>query len=262
MLELKNISMSFRQGIINRTVKPVLDDISISVDRGETLGIMGDSGSGKTTLAKIAVRLINPDSGNVILDGEDITRYDFKRMSPYRHRLQLVFQNPEGALNPEMTLGASMREAISKSKMREMGVSAAVESMCQELGIKQELLSRYPNQVSGGEIQRVALSRALALNPNYLFLDEPTSMLDASVQAHILSVLRDHQRRTEMGMILITHDLDLIRCLCERLAVIDHGRLIAYGPVDEVLGDGGNEYIRRYSSKWDALSTLTPFRDD
>jgi ABC-type dipeptide/oligopeptide/nickel transport system ATPase subunit len=262
VLELNNIFMTFRQGIVNRSAKPVLDNVSVSVDRGETLGIMGDSGSGKTTLAKIAVRLINPDSGKVMLDGEDITKYTFRKMAPYRSRLQLVFQNPEGALNPEMTLGASMREAISKSAMRKMGVSQAVESMCGELGIKPELLTRYPNQVSGGEIQRVALSRALAFNPNYLFLDEPTSMLDASVQAHILSVLRDHQRKTDMGMVLITHDLDLIRCLCDRLAVIDKGKLIAYGKVGDVLGDNGCEYIRRYTSKWDALSTLTPYGED
>ena len=259
---MKNISMSFSHGVINRSSKPVLDDVSVSVDRGETLGLMGDSGSGKTTLAKIAVRLINPDAGNVVIDGEDITRYDFKRMSSYRSRLQLVFQNPEGALNPEMTLGDSLREAVFKSKMRSMGITNAVDSLCAELGIKKGLLSRYPSQVSGGEIQRIALSRVLAMRPDYLFLDEPTSMLDASVQAFIFSVLRDHQKQFGTGMVLITHDLDIIRHMCDRVAVIDKGRLVGYGPTSEVLDGSDDGYIRRYCDNWNKLEKLTPFDDE
>ena len=261
MLELNNISMSFSQGIVNRTTKPVLDGVSISVDRGEVLGLMGDSGSGKTTLAKIAVRLINPDSGTVVMDGEDITKYNFRKMSSYRSRIQLVFQNPEGALNPEMTLGDSLREAVYKSRIRSMGITNAVDHLCTELGIKKELLTRYPSQVSGGEIQRIALSRVLAMQPDYLLLDEPTSMLDASVQAYILSVLREHQRKHGTGIVLITHDLDIIRSVCDRVAVIDKGKLIGYGGISEVLDDSDNDYIRRYTENWHALGELTPYED-
>lgn len=258
MLELNDIHMTFRQGVIRRSARSVLAGVSMTLDRGEIVGIMGDSGSGKTTMAKIAVRLINPDSGQVVIDGEDITKLNFRGMSRYRSRLQLVFQSPEGALNPEMTLGSSLREAIMKSKMRRMGLAEATELLCAEFGIKKELLNRYPHQVSGGEIQRVALSRALVFDPDYIFLDEPTSMLDASVQAHILTVLIERQRRTGMGMALITHDLDIIRRFCTRLIVIDKGEKIADGRVDEVLSDGSSEYISRYVANWDRLASLSP----
>ena len=127
MLELNDIHMTFRQGVIRRSARSVLAGVSMTLDRGEIVGIMGDSGSGKTTMAKIAVRLINPDSGQVVIDGEDITKLNFRGMSRYRSRLQLVFQSPEGALNPEMTLGSSLREAIMKSKMRRMGLAEATE---------------------------------------------------------------------------------------------------------------------------------------
>ena len=258
MLELKDIHMTFRQGVIHRSARSVLAGVSMTLDRGEIVGIMGDSGSGKTTMAKIAVRLINPDSGRVVIDGEDITKLNFRGMSRYRSRLQLVFQSPEGALNPEMTLGSSLREAIMKSRMRRMGLAEATEQLCAEFGIKKELLNRYPMQVSGGEIQRVALSRALVFDPDYIFLDEPTSMLDASVQAHILTVLMERQRRTGMGMALITHDLDIIRRFCTRLIVIDKGVKIADGKVDEVLSDDSNGYVKEYVANWDRLATLDP----
>ena len=258
MLELRNITIAFRQGILRRTSRPVLDDVSLALDKGEVLGIIGDSGSGKTTIARIAARLVNPDSGRVLIDGEDITGLSARGMARYRSRLQLVFQSPEGALDPEMTLGESLREAAAKSQARRKGIDAAIQDLCAEFGIKRELLSRYPMQVSGGEIQRVALSRALVFDPDYIILDEPTSMLDASVQAHILTALVERQKETGMGMALITHDLDVIRAICTRLVVLDGGRVIADGDVDDVLSrpDG---YIHRYVSDWDMLSKLSPY---
>lgn len=253
MLELKSVSLAFKQGLLNRTVNPVLRDVDFTVEKGDFIGLIGDSGSGKTTLARTAVRSINPDCGRIILDGEDITVMGSKDMSRYRFRLQMVFQHPEGALNPEMTLGDSIKEALLKSGASAERIREELEDVCSKVGIDSGLLSRYPYQVSGGEIQRAVLSRVMAFRPDYLFLDEPTSMLDASVQAHILSLIRNAHEASGMGIVLITHDLDIVRAVCKKTAVMDGGRIVDFGSTSRVLSGVGSEYVKRYVGVWDSL---------
>ena len=255
MLELKDINMTFRSGLINHSVTKVLSDVNLNIERGKVFGLIGNSGSGKTTLAKIAVRLIDPTSGRIIIDGDDITMLNFSKMRAYRSRLQMVFQHPETAVNPEMKLGASLKEALVKSGVSRDRMKDTITETCNIMGISESILSRYPTQVSGGEIQRVALARVLAFEPDYLFLDEPTSMLDASVQATIVSILREHYRSKNMGVIFITHDLDLAREVCDDIAVIDGGKVIENGPTDTVLSESKNEYIRNYVETWDSFRT-------
>lgn len=258
MLELSDIRMTFKNGLLDTKGRKILDGVNFSIGRDEVVGIIGQSGSGKTTLARIAVRLINPDGGRIVLDGEDISGLSYRQMMRYRSRLQMIFQHPEGALNPEMTLGGSLRESILKSGLKGKTYQGRLTDICSELGIKMELLDRYPMQVSGGEIQRVAIARALAFEPDYMFMDEPTSMLDASVQAQILSVLMERKRRSGMGLILITHDLDIVRHVCDRLVVIDKGAVITEGAVDEVLSSE-IPYIRGYCDAWDDLKEMRFF---
>ncbi len=253
MLELQHINISFRKGLIGRGSKPVLDDVSLNISKGELVSIIGFSGSGKTTMARIAVRSINPDKGKIILDGEDISKLGFKDMSKYRSRLQMVFQHPEGALNSEMTLGDSLREAVRKAGYSGKDFEEKLDSMCSELDIKKELLNRYPMQVSGGEIQRIALARALAFDPDYIFMDEPTSMLDASVQAQILKVILS--RKEHMGIVLVTHDLDIVRSISDRVIAIDRGRIVAEGKAEEVLSSQ-IPYIKDYVSSWTELEAI------
>ena len=253
MLELQHINISFRKGLIGRGSKSVLEDVSLHISKGELVSIIGFSGSGKTTLARIAVRSINPDSGKIILDGEDISKLGFKAMSRYRSRLQMVFQHPEGSLNPEMTLGDSLREAVHKAGYSGKEFEEKLDSMCSELDIKKELLNRYPMQVSGGEIQRIALARALAFDPDYIFMDEPTSMLDASVQAQIIKVILS--RKEHMGIVLVTHDLDIVRSISDRVIAIDRGRIVAEGKAEEVFSSQ-IPYIKEYVTSWAELEAI------
>ena len=253
MLELRDISMEFRSGYINRTTVTVLKDVSLEVRPGHVFGLIGNSGSGKTTLARIAVHTIDPTSGNVILDGEDITGYRFSQMRRLRSHLQLIFQHPETAMNPEMRLGDSLEEALIKSGVPRGALGDRKAEICAEMGISENLLSRYPTQVSGGEIQRIALARVLSFEPEYLFLDEPTSMLDGSVQASILNILKKYHSSNRIGLVFITHDLDLVRDFCTEVAVLDKGRLLANGPTGSVLADREVDYIRDYVDTWDTL---------
>ncbi len=255
MLELQHINISFRKGLIGRGSKPVLEDVSLNISKGELVSIIGFSGSGKTTLARIAVRSINPDRGKIILDGQDISKLGFKDMSKYRSRLQMVFQHPEGALNPEMTLGDSLREAVRKAGYSGKAFEEKLDSICLELEIKKELLNRYPMQVSGGEIQRVALARALTFDPDYIFMDEPTSMLDASVQAQILKVIISRKERMGMGIVLVTHDLDIVRSVSDRVIAIDKGRIVAEGTAEEVFSSQ-IPYIKDYVDSWNELESI------
>ena len=151
MLELKDINMTFRSGLINHSVTKVLSDVNLNIERGKVFGLIGNSGSGKTTLAKIAVRLIDPTSGRIIIDGDDITMLNFSKMRAYRSRLQMVFQHPETAVNPEMKLGASLKEALVKSGVSRDRMKDTITETCNIMGISESILSRYPTQVSGGD---------------------------------------------------------------------------------------------------------------
>lgn len=251
MLELRGITKSFRKGAFNRSLQNVLDDVDLLIERGKKVGVMGDSGSGKTTLARIAVRMIDPDKGTIHLDGSDLTNLSSNRMRDYRSQLQMAFQHPEGALDPEMKLCGSLDEALLKSGTPRNRLKDKRDEVCIEMNIPEALLSRYPMQVSGGEIQRVALARVLAFNPSYLFMDEPTSMLDVSIQAHILNVILKRSKRTNMGLVLITHDLDIVRAVCDDVAILYQGKIIGNGKIKEVFEGDRHPYIREMVTSWD-----------
>lgn len=261
MLELIDVCKEYRSGLLSRRSRTVLKDINMRVMRGRFLGITGESGSGKTTIAKIALRLINPSSGTIMLDDADITRLSMKQMMPYRDKIQIVFQHPEGALDPEYRIGESIREALMKAGIPRNEINERTKEACDIVNLPLDLLDRYPRQVSGGEIQRAALARVLAFEPDYLFLDEPTSMLDVSVQAYILNLIRSEAMRRDMGVTLITHDLDIIRCIAHDTLVVSNGAAVAYGPTRAVL-DPGNTPVRGLVASWEHQRDVMKLLDE
>lgn len=222
ILEGLKITKTFRSGFGGRSFK-ALDAVDIHLCRGETLGLMGPSGCGKSTLARILMRLIEPDEGQVLFDGQDITHLYGKALLPFRRRVQLISQRPENFFDPRLRLGDSILEPLAIFLRKEE--KTRLPELLEQVKLTSELLSRYPHQVSGGEIQRLSLCRALLLSPEVLVLDEPTSMLDISVQAQILQILRDLQTCYHLSYLFITHDGEVASYMCSRIQQIGGGSL-------------------------------------
>jgi peptide/nickel transport system ATP-binding protein len=224
----------------------VVDDVSLSVRRGETLGLVGESGSGKSTIARMLLRLIEPTAGSVVFDGSDVLCASKRELRALRRRMQMVFQDPYAAMNPRMRIRDIVGEpfAIQGGFSREQARSRVVEVL-HEVGLDAEVLPRYPHEFSGGQRQRINIARALALEPEFLALDEPVSALDVSVGAQVINLLRDLQRRHGLTYLFISHSMPLVRYLCDRVAVMERGRLVETGPVLEVCERPREPYTQR-----------------
>ncbi len=224
----------------------VVDDVSLTVRRGETLGLVGESGSGKSTIARMLLRLIEPTAGSVVFDGSDVLCASKRELRALRRRMQMVFQDPYAALNPRMRIRDIVGEpfAIQGGFSREQARSRVVEVL-HEVGLDAEVLPRYPHEFSGGQRQRINIARALALEPEFLALDEPVSALDVSVGAQVINLLRDLQRRHGLTYLFISHSMPLVRYLCDRVAVMERGRLVETGPVLEVCERPCEPYTQR-----------------
>jgi peptide/nickel transport system ATP-binding protein len=242
LLELEAITKGYRTGLFGKNEKLVLNDVSLSIGRGEIVGLIGESGCGKTTLGKVAMKLLSPTDGRIILDGTDVTKMKERRFRRYRSDVQIVFQNPEAALDPKYPLWVSIIEGIAKAGTpREKRRERLVE-IAEMVGLPLDVIDRRPNQVSGGEIQRAVLARVLSMNPRYLIMDEPTSMLDVSVQACIMSLIKKQKEDRQLGILLISHDLDLVKVMCDRLVVMKDGRIVEEGRTEDVLKNPKNEH--------------------
>lgn len=220
-----------------------LDHIDLPVRRSEILGIVGESGCGKSTLAKLLVRLEEPTSGRVLIDGVDVSRLDKRELAAFPRKVQLVFQDPYGALAPRMSIGAAIEEPL---RIHGIGDATQRKQRVGELlslvGLPQTMASRYPHQLSGGQRQRVNVARALALEPDILVLDEPVSSLDVSVQAQVLNLLRELQQRLSLTYIFISHDLRVVRYLCHVVAVMYLGSIVEYGSAEDVFSKPHHPY--------------------
>ena len=210
-----------------------VDDVSFSIARGETLALVGESGCGKSTLGRMAVRLIDPTSGEVFLDGEDITKLKGKALREARKKMQIVFQDPFSSLDPHLTLGEIIAEplraaGVSKTEQRER-----VLALMERVGLGSEFYERYPHQLSGGQRQRVGIARALAPEPEVIVCDEPVSALDVSIQAQILNLLRKLQRETSISFLFISHDLAVVRYISTRICVMFLGQLCEVCPTPD-----------------------------
>ena len=223
MLKAENISKSFVDRS-NGKIFELLHNVSLELKPGEAVALMGDSGSGKSTLARILLRLLPCDCGKIYFQGRDITQATAKDLSIFRRNVQFISQRPESFLDPRQTLGCSLKEAFIVFNLPYD--EEKIKEMLDLVKLNAELLQRYPHQVSGGEIQRICLVRAMLLEPKLLVLDEPTSMLDISVQAQILHLLRDIRQEKQLAYLFITHDKQLAKWLCDRVLHIEQGQLI------------------------------------
>ena len=224
----------------------VVEDVSLTIQRGETLGLVGESGSGKSTVARMLLRLAEPTSGSITFDGLDVLGQGKRDLRRLRRRMQMVFQDPFAALNPRMSIRDIVSEpfAIQGGFSREH-VRARVAELMHEVGLDPDVLTRYPHEFSGGQRQRINIARALALKPEFLALDEPVSALDVSVGAQIINLLRDLQRSHRLTYLFISHSMPLVRYLCDRVAVMEHGRLVEIGPALEVCEHPREPYTQR-----------------
>jgi peptide/nickel transport system ATP-binding protein len=225
-----------------------VDGISFAVDRGESVGLVGESGCGKSTTSTMVMRLIDKSDGTIMFDGEnigDIPAKQFARL-PLRKRIQMVFQDPTDSLNPRFTAARAIADPI----LRLGGVkgSGAVRARCEELarqvGLPLDLLDRFPHQLSGGQKARVGIARAIALTPDLIILDEPTAALDVSVQAVVLNLLQDLKDSLGMSYLFVSHDLNVVRLLCDRVIVMRAGKIVEQGPTERVLFSPEADYTR------------------
>jgi ABC-type glutathione transport system ATPase component len=224
----------------------VVDAVSFSIARGETLGLVGESGSGKSTVARMLLRLIEPSAGEVLFEGQNLPAASSVAMRMLRRRMQIVFQDPYAALNPRMTVQKILAEpfAIHREPLPE-GLPARLRELLQSVGLDESALPRYPHEFSGGQRQRINIARALAMRPQFLVLDEPVSALDVSVGAQVINLLRDLQRTLGLTYLFISHSMPLVRYLCDRVAVMQRGRLVEIGECLQVCEAPHNAYTRQ-----------------
>ncbi len=222
-----------------------VDGVSFSIRKGYTLGVVGESGCGKSTLARAIIRLIEPDGGKVFFDGRNVLKLKGKELLGFRRRVQIVFQDPYGSLNPRMTIYDILKEPIETHRIDiGMDVEDYIVSLLERVGLRKEHLYRYPHEFSGGQRQRIAIARALALKPEMLILDEPTSALDVSVQAQILNMLKRFQKEDKLTYLFITHDLGVVRYVSHYIAVMYLGKIVEYGPTEEIFNNPLHPYTK------------------
>jgi peptide/nickel transport system ATP-binding protein/oligopeptide transport system ATP-binding protein len=222
-----------------------IDDVSFSIEEGETFGLVGESGSGKTTTGRCMLRLLEPTSGDVRFRGQSVLAFSRRRMREARRDMQIVFQDPYSSLNPRMRAHQIVEEPLV---IHRLGGRAArrqrVEELFRLVGLDPGQLDRYPHQFSGGQRQRIGLARALALNPSFVVLDEPVSALDVSVQAQVINLLMDLQQQLKLTYLFIAHDLRLVEHICSRMAVMYVGRIVEMGPAASLFASPQHPYTR------------------
>lgn len=251
-IEVKNLKKYFHtpEGEVR-----AVDDVSFHINKGEIVGLVGESGSGKTTLARTILGLTRMTDGSVIFDGTDMAKASRRQMKELRHKVSVVFQDPASNLNPRETVISSITRPLILQGVSRREAAKKAEKALELVKMDKEYLYSYPHQLSGGQLQRIAIARAVVIEPQVMILDEPTSALDISVQAQILNLLLDLQEKLQLTYLIITHDLNVIRYISDRVAVMYLGRLVEYGPTQEVIGNPKHPYTQGLMA---ALPILNP----
>ncbi len=248
VLDVRNLRKTYVSGgglFSKKRVTHAVDDVSFSVKRGETLGIVGESGSGKSTIGKCLLRLTGVDGGQMLFDGQDIARLSERQFRPMRRDVQMIFQDPFASLNPRHTVGRIITDGPVATGVPLGDAQARARELLQLVGLEASAFDRYPNQFSGGQRQRIGIARALALEPKLLVADESVSALDVSVQAQVLQLLADLQKRLDIALIFITHDLRVAAQICHQVIVMHRGRVVEAGPPSQIFDDPQHDYTRR-----------------
>jgi ABC-type oligopeptide transport system ATPase subunit len=246
MIEFLSVTKYFEKGFFRRHRTTAIDNVSLSIRKGEMLGLVGESGSGKTTLGRIALRLIEPSSGTVRFDGITVNTLSRSALRQLRPRMQIIFQDPETSLDPRMTIHDSIAEPLTiwqRAGPRE--IEDSIPELLELVGLQPDLATRYPFELSGGQKQRVALARVLALNPEFIVADEPTAALDLSVQAQVLSLLKEIQQKRNLTLLFISHDLQVVEKMSDTIAVMHAGKIVEQGRTREIFGHPQNPYTAR-----------------
>ena len=259
LLEVKNLQKYFpiRGGILSRVVANVkaVEDVSFTVNRGEVVGLVGESGSGKTTAGRAILRLIEPTAGQVNFEGVDLTKISKGQMREYRKQMQIIFQDPFASLNPRMTVGDIIGEALvihnlAKGKAKEERVASLLE----KTGLSPNHMRRYPHEFSGGQRQRIGIARALAVDPKFIVADEPVSALDVSIQAQVVNLLQDLKEELGLTLLFIAHDLSVVEYISDKVIVMYLGRVMEIAPSKEL-------YLNPVHPYTEALLTAVPIPD-
>ena len=259
LLEVRNLTKHYpvgQQGLLKGgDVVRAVDDVSFTLGRGETLGIVGESGCGKSTLARALLRLVEPTGGEALLDGQDVFRLSARDMRRCRRRMQIIFQDPFSSLNPRMTVAEIVREpwvvfpdVLPKSDWKDRTLK-----LLTRVGLSADDASRYPHQFSGGQRQRIGIARALALNPDIIVCDEPVSALDVSIQAQVINLLEEIQDEFGLSYIFIAHDLSIVRHISDRVAVMYLGKIVEIGTWEEIYDRPAHPYTQALLSAAPAI---------
>ncbi len=262
LLEVRNLTKQYpvgQQGLLKGGgVISAVDDVSFTLGRGETLGIVGESGCGKSTLARALLRLVEPTGGEALLDGQDVFQLSARDMRRCRRRMQIIFQDPFSSLNPRMTVAEIVREpwvvfpdVLPKSDWKDRTLE-----LLTRVGLSADDATRYPHQFSGGQRQRIGIARALALNPDIIICDEPVSALDVSIQAQVINLLEEIQKEFGLSYIFIAHDLSIVRHISDRVAVMYLGKIVETGTWEEIYDRPAHPYTRALLSAVPAIDPV------
>jgi oligopeptide/dipeptide ABC transporter ATP-binding protein len=255
LLRVENLKKVYTTGIFKKRWFSAVDNVSFSISSGETLGLVGESGCGKSTLGRVILRLIPPSDGRIFFKDRNVSTAGQRELIKMRAKMQIVFQHPESALNPRMRIYDSLIEPMRIQHLvnNRSEENKKANELIELVGLNKEHLNRYPHELSGGQIQRVVLARILSLQPEFIVADEPTSMLDVSVQAQVLNLFKDIQQQYHITYLFISHDLDVVRWMSDRIAVMYEGMIVEIGPAADVCENPQHPYTSLLVDSFSAL---------
>ena len=246
LIEIKNLEKTYAQEhsflMPNKKPQLVLKNINLNIKKGEIISLVGESGCGKTTLANCILKLITPEKGSILFDNEDILKFSKKETFKYRKKIQMIFQNPYSSLNPKMKIKDTLLEPLIIHK--EKNKQERIKEIINLVGISENDLNKFPHEFSGGQRQRIAIARALILKPEFIVADEPVSALDVSICAQIINLLLDLRKKLNLTILFISHDLNLVRYLSDKIAVMDKGEIVEFEKTTDIFSNPKNDYTK------------------